>query len=1132
MEVIDRRISFNAGEISPWLDPRIDLEKYHAGCRQLENLRASIYGGAIRRAGTGYKGAALTAGTAVRLIPFLGGNGTDYVLEFSHLKMRVWDAATTLLVAGVEIDTVYESTDLNAIQYAQQNDVMYLTHPDYAPQVLLRQAADDWLCGPAKFDWPVTLGPNTTRISVLPWANAYVDTWDSGAAYVVGNHVLSGGIVYRNKLASTNHLPPNATYWDVTTWSNGKVYVVDTVILYSGQYYVAKSAHTAATGSEPGTTAGETYYAKANRIDGIGQGSPSAYNSGTVYPAGTLVTYNSAYYVRTSWLIGLNNIAPTGSQFSLNAWEQVNVTPTGITTSIPKGESITLEASENLFAAGHVGSTWVIAHRRPEAREFLLVDNSASPVGTTSQPLYVLGSWTASTSISLAANTNVVIHIQRSTDLVNWEFYAVITSLPYANNQILTGTEDEPAFLRLKVSSKSGTFPIPGGLLTVDLVADNGTQYGLAQITAVASATVATATVVTPIYSYDRTTRWEEPAFTSVRGFPRAVAFHNGRLWFGGITARPTSVWGSTVDAYWDFRTGSDDDRSLAYTVASDESSTIEWMVSQDMLCVGTTSGEWTLGQRPGDDEIRLRRNTSFGSAPIQGRAIGDALVYVQKSRRKLREFAFNFERDGYLSNDLNQLAEHLGDAEMRQIALQRNPESVVWVVTDRGDLLLLTYERTQNVAGWCRFTTNGTFESVAIVPGDQEEDHVWVCAVRTINGATARYIERIEPDMIRALKAGEANELVFSDSALVVSASAGSDVIVTGELFSAGVAVSFPTMAETADVFPFPALTNAGGYAADSATYKLYQYTGAANAAFVFYGNVGYTADATGIGGNLISVIHVVGVSGIAVTVTGNAITVTAALGSTGAAVIAAVNAHAPAAALVTASAGIGSTASAIAYGTAYYLAGGIDANNWVLAAGDVGATWYADSTEANPWDILPADWMPQGVATGTPTIFPASTTVDGLDHLEGEEVVILADGSSHPAQTVTGGEITLDYPASTAVVGLAYDAVIETTYMESRQVAEFSKVGKKRIHSLTAEFWKTAGVEISADGGTTWTPMETRTPLDLMDSNRSLFSGLREEKLDGRTDRQASIIMRATDPLPMAVLSMNIRYELNTTT
>lgn len=45
-------LSFSAGELSPQVDCRADLEKYHAGCRSLENMVPRIYGSAERRPGT------------------------------------------------------------------------------------------------------------------------------------------------------------------------------------------------------------------------------------------------------------------------------------------------------------------------------------------------------------------------------------------------------------------------------------------------------------------------------------------------------------------------------------------------------------------------------------------------------------------------------------------------------------------------------------------------------------------------------------------------------------------------------------------------------------------------------------------------------------------------------------------------------------------------------------------------------------------------------------------------------------------------------------------------------------------------------------------------------------------------
>ena len=46
--------TFNAGELSPLIDARTDLEKYASGCRTLENMLPRIYGPVERRPGTIY----------------------------------------------------------------------------------------------------------------------------------------------------------------------------------------------------------------------------------------------------------------------------------------------------------------------------------------------------------------------------------------------------------------------------------------------------------------------------------------------------------------------------------------------------------------------------------------------------------------------------------------------------------------------------------------------------------------------------------------------------------------------------------------------------------------------------------------------------------------------------------------------------------------------------------------------------------------------------------------------------------------------------------------------------------------------------------------------------------------------
>ena len=1218
-EQIDRRISFNAGEISPWLDPRIDLEKYQMGCRQMENVRGSMYGGAVKRAGTQYLGAALTADTAVRLIPWLGGDGADYVLEFSDMKLRVWNAATLELVESepdtpLVLDTVFGAAQLEQIQHAQQNDVMYLVHPEHQPQVVLR--ADTWVIGDAKFEWPSTLGPNLTRTRITPLIVGYVDTWDASVTYTAGQHVLHSGVVYQatGAAANLNRTPPNATYWTATTWSNAKSYAAGTILLYSGVYYMVIGDHTAATGKEPGILASEERYVKIIRVDAVGAGAVGAYSSATKYTTGQQVTYQALVYARTSFLSGsIKGTAPVGDDYSGDAWKLVGQATAGtVNEYVGTGQSVTLEATAATFQEGHVGTTWVISHNRTNPKSSL---NMLAAVGTASTPILILGAFSVSISLDSAfgsAEPLVEVLIQQSTDLVEWETYTAVSANRANAQQVIAGSLSEPLFLRASILATNNISS--NKTWTLEIIPDSATHTGLVTLTAVTDATRATATVVRPLYRPWPTARWEEPAYSAVRGYPRTTTLHDGRLWFGGTIHRPTSVWGSAVDAYWDFRLGPEEDRALQYTLATDESSKVEWLVSQDLLVIGTSSGEWVLGQRPGDDAIRLRRNTSYGSAPIQARAISDSVVFIQKSRRKLREFAWSFERDGYLANDLTMLAEHLGDAEMRQMAIQRNPEAIVWVATTRGDLLGMTYERGQNVAGWARFTTSGSIESVCALPATAEEDHVWLVVAREIDGAQVRYIERLAPDQLRALKLGELVELVYADCSRTIAPAANP----SGSVMVSGLDLAVPALAYNGQQ------NNRPYYRADGLVYQLSAIrplgsvtldpAGANNAVDVetsdtsiteaeiaINNTTARTALTIGQTGGLVKItsgdkrvmrisanfgsgvenhdLTYYGLSGVnpvwIKNVTGGEVSLTHFIEEGEFALNKDIGEGSDFFELVSAAAfpdladwsqataaegavGVPTVTAAPALGSHVVTlinaavdifddlvathAAGSDGSGPVAAIGPVALTgaiqwllkaqdnvWTADSAENYPWNV-PADaWVAMNNDLGTPVIEPANSTVTGLAHLEGEKVVILADGAVHRPLTVVDGLINLDYVATVAVIGLPYTAILEPTWLESPDVAGWSKAGKKRIHRIVSSFWNTAGVELSTDDGSTWTPMETRLSNDTMDSNRPLITGVREDFVGGSTARQISVVLRSRDPLPMMLQSLHIRYQID---
>jgi len=264
-------------------------------------------------------------------------------------------------------------------------------------------------------------------------------------------------------------------------------------------------------------------------------------------------------------------------------------------------------------------------------------------------------------------------------------------------------------------------------------------------------------------------TSWvlSEPTFTAPKWdatdkYPRTVVFHQQRLWFGGTVAKPQTIWGSKTDEFENFTVGTNADDALEYTIASYKINQVQWMSSTEILLVGTSGGEFKVSSGASaltPTNVKVTRQTSYGGKNIQPRHIGYQTMFVQGTGTAIRSYEYAFSTDIYESEDLTFLAEHIGNLGIKEMAYQMVPDSILWIVTNTGELAGMTYDKGRKIIGWHRHTTDGTFESVAVIP-QSNIDQVWVIAKRTINGATKRYVEYIDPDL-------------FVDSALTYSGSA-----------------------------------------------------------------------------------------------------------------------------------------------------------------------------------------------------------------------------------------------------------------------------------------------------------------------------------------------------------------------
>jgi hypothetical protein len=151
------------------------------------------------------------------------------------------------------------------------------------------------------------------------------------------------------------------------------------------------------------------------------------------------------------------------------------------------------------------------------------------------------------------------------------------------------------------------------------------------------------------------------------------------------------------------------------------------------------------------------------------------------------------------------------------------------------------------------------------------------------------------------------------------------------------------------------------------------------------------------------------------------------------------------------------------------------------------------------------------------------AKSTFEGLDHLEGETVQVLANGAVHPDRVVSAGSITLDASYTDVVAGLKYTSEIETLNLDPPD-AEGSSTGKvARIDHIVLRLFESIGGEIGPDVDNL-DPLVFRDSSDPMDAGTPYFTGDKKIAYRGPFQRAKNIIIRQDQPLPFNLLSLNI--------
>jgi len=153
------------------------------------------------------------------------------------------------------------------------------------------------------------------------------------------------------------------------------------------------------------------------------------------------------------------------------------------------------------------------------------------------------------------------------------------------------------------------------------------------------------------------------------------------------------------------------------------------------------------------------------------------------------------------------------------------------------------------------------------------------------------------------------------------------------------------------------------------------------------------------------------------------------------------------------------------------------------------------------------------------------ATASLSGLDHLEGETVSILGNGSVYANQSVSSGAVSSLSPTVTrATVGLPYTSTLKTLRPEQGGDDGVAQGRTKRVFEVTFRFLDTLGAEYAPVGGN-FDEVQFRTGSTPMDISPPLFSGDKTVKFHGSWETGGQLVIRQTQPLPFELTSIVTR-------
>jgi len=689
---------FNRGLVSKLALARIDMKRLSFSAEIMDNWMPRVLGSMMFRPGLGYLGSTHNDAQA-RFLPFVFSTDDLAAVEITNLVMRVWVDDTPIVRPSVSTAVANGNFDTDVSSWTDNDEV---------------GATSAWVTGGY-----LGLTGDGTAAAIRDQV-VTVAAPDQNVEHALHVVIQRGPVVFRVGSTVGGDEYVSETMLDTGTHSLAFTPTGNINIRFRSELkriVLVDSINIEAAGAMTITAPWNTASLRLIRAD----------QSGDI-----LFVACKGFLQRKIERRGLRSWSLVYYQADAGPYLTENKTETTLTASAISG-NVTLTASRAVFLSDHVGCIFKIRSVGQRATASIAAQNTftsaieASGVGEQRRfAITLTGTWVAT------------VFLQRSVGVVgNWvdvTSFTANTATTYNDS-----LDNQLVFYRLGI--KTGGYT--SGTVVATLDYPLGSKTGVARITAFTSSVSVSAEVLTDFGSTDASKFWAEGSWSTVSGFPTAVAFYEGRLWWAG----KNGIYGSVSDDFYNFNPDTVGDAGpINRTVGSGPVDDINWLLPLQRLIVGAEGAEHSARATSFDEALtpsnfNIKEASSQGSNSAIACKIDARGVFVQRGGTRLFELAFDANVGDYASTEDSIIVPEVGDSGFVHVAVQRLPDTRIHCVRADGKAAVLVHNPVENVLCWVTVTTDGIVEDVMVLPGDVE-DSVYYVVKRTINGVTKRYYE------------------------------------------------------------------------------------------------------------------------------------------------------------------------------------------------------------------------------------------------------------------------------------------------------------------------------------------------------------------------------------------------------